>query len=115
MKPRTLRPSSSKEVVGTVPLWELWAASQVAAVNRGQELLDAGAFTAVDFAEKTGWARSKAKHYLITLRLKRERAYDTRLRGTRQVWFYFPPDEVAVCGLKTKKAPRKSPLGALKS
>lgn len=107
MKPHTPRPSSSKEVVGTRPLWELWADSQVAEVNRGQELLDAGAFTAVDFAEKTGWARSKAKHYLINLKLKRETAYDPRLKRSREVHFYFPPVEVADCGLKAKKkAPR---------
>lgn len=92
MKRPNRLPSSSKEVVGDVPLWHLWAEAQVKRGQRGQELLDAGAFTVMDFVRKTGWTRNKARHHLgITLKLKGEIASDPRLTRSREVHFFFPP------------------------
>lgn len=91
MPPRTQRPSSSNEVVGKRPLWELWADTQAKTASRGQELIDAGAFTTTEFAFKMGWTIDKATHHLKGANLKRERASDPRGKDGRNVWFYFAP------------------------
>lgn len=87
------KPSQGSEVVGKRPAWELWAESQRNVENRGQQLLDAGAFTVGDLARKNDWTHDKAKHFLRRHNppLKHEVANDPREYRNPQVRFYFPP------------------------
>jgi len=59
--------------------------------TRGQELLDAGAFTVADFAKRSGWTHDKATSFLVRAKLRHEYANDPRLARARRVKFYFHP------------------------
>jgi len=91
MKRPTPQSSGSKVVVGDKPLWQLWADSVTHPVARGQQLLDAGAFTTRDFADRKGWTESQAKHYLNAARLESEYAQDPRLFRRQSRRFFMPP------------------------
>lgn len=90
---RPSRPPSGCEVIGKKPAWELWAESQLKLDSRGQQLIDAGAFTVGDLAKKNGWTMNKAKHFLKRQSppLKWEVANDPREYRNPQVRFYFAP------------------------
>ena len=86
-KPR----SASSVTVGSKPLWELWAESQLVVDDRGAVLRKAGGFTALDLAEKNGWTVSKAKHYLARMKLAYELSNDPFRYRNPKARFYFPP------------------------
>lgn len=87
-----MRPSSgSKVVVGTKPLWELWAESVSHPCDRGKQLLEAGAFTAQEFAKLKGWPLGKAKHFLAASPLESEVASDPRTYRNLPRRFFMPP------------------------
>ena len=84
--------SGSRQVVGTKPLWELWADSVKAQDERGATLIATGGFTAYDYAQKMGWTYGRARNFLkIRKDLKHEVARDHRIAKTGPVLFYFPP------------------------
>lgn len=93
MKPRTKPSSGSKVIVGTKPIWELWAETHIAKIGRGEELLRLGCFTVNDFMKKAPktWTRDKCAAHLVASGLKHEVAIDPRVSNGLRVSFYFPP------------------------
>jgi hypothetical protein len=91
MKPQPRPRSASSVVVGTKPLWELWAEAEAEKQKEGERLLKAGAFTAYDLSQKNGWNLERCRKYLEKQKLKNTLAHDHRRHHNPQVRFYFPP------------------------
>ncbi|MCM2276104.1 MAG: hypothetical protein NDI75_15050 [Candidatus Didemnitutus sp.] len=100
-------PKSGDKVIGSKPLWQLWAEQEDAKLKRGQELIDGGAFTAEDFAKHLGWSRSRARHHLERQGFPCELAADPRRYRNAVVRFYTIPSKIVPELSQAPASPRR--------